>query len=69
MVGSRVLNNKALVTVNTLEYGGFLYSPLANICPVLLGRGVFLFGVRRGPSFFPVVSELLKEGSFDGSWL
>ena len=69
MVGSCILDNKALVTVDTLEYGGLLYRPLANICPVLFGRGVLLFGVRRCPSFFPVVSELLKEGSFDGGWL
>jgi hypothetical protein len=69
VVSSRILDNKTLVTLDTLEDGRLLDGPLANVGPILIGFGVLLLGVRGSPTFLPVISELLKERSFEGGGL
>lgn len=69
MVGSGVFQHETLVTLDTLEDGGFLNGPLSNVGPVLLGVRVGLLGVGGGPSLLPVIGELLDEGSLDGGRL
>lgn len=59
VVGSGILQHQALVALDTLENGRLLNRPLSNVDPVLIGSGVFLLGMRWGPSLFPVVGELL----------
>lgn len=63
VVSGRVLDDQTLVALNTLEDGGLLDRPLANVGPVLVGLGVILLCVRTLPPGLPVVGELLKEGS------
>jgi hypothetical protein len=61
VVGSRVLDDQALVLLDALEHRGLFYGPLADICPLLLGGLVVLLGVRFLPSLVPVIGELLEE--------
>jgi hypothetical protein len=63
MMGRGILNHKTLITLHSLVYIWLLYSPLANICPLLIiirALGVLL-GMRRLPSLLPVICELLNE--------
>jgi hypothetical protein len=48
VVGSGVLYNQTLVTIDTLEDGGLLDSPFANVGPIIL-RLVVLLRVGRLP--------------------
>ena len=66
MMGSGILDDETLVAFNAGEDGRLLDSPGTNVGPILVGLGISLFGVRRGPSRLPVIGELLEEGSFDG---
>jgi hypothetical protein len=61
MVSSRVLDNKTLITIDSLVLNGLLDGPLANVCPFLLRAGCVLLCVRGLPSLVPIVGELLKE--------
>ena len=69
VVGGRVLDDQTLIALNTLEDGGLLDSPLANVGPVLLGLRVVLLGVGPLPSGLPALGELLQEGGLQGRWL
>lgn len=69
VMSSWVLDNKTLVALNSLEDSGLLNRPLANVSPVLIRLGVILLGVGTLPAGLPVVSELLEEGSLEGSRL
>lgn len=71
VVSGRVLDNQALVTFHALEDVRLLNSPLANIGPLLILIRVLcvLLGVGRLPSRLPVIGELLKERSLEGSGL
>lgn len=69
MVSSRVLDNKTLITVDSLVLNGLLDGPLANVCPFLLGTGCILLRVRGLPSLVPIVGELLKEVGLECSRL
>lgn len=69
VVGGRVLDDQTLIALNTLEDGGLLDSPLANVGPVLLGLRVVLLGVGPLPSRLPALGELLQEGGLQGRWL
>lgn len=69
VVSSWVLDNKTLVALNSLEDSGLLNRPLADVSPVLIGLGVILLGVGTLPAGLPVISELLQEGSLEGSRL
>ena len=69
MVGSRVLHNKTLIAVHSLEHGGLFDLPGTDVSPFLLGFGVILLGIRWSPSGFPTFGELLKERSFEGGGL
>ena len=60
-----VLYNQALVTHNGLENVRLFNSPFAYIRPLLCRLRVLFLRVRRRPSRFPVICELLKEGCFD----
>ena len=44
-----VLDNEALVTLDTLEDGRLLDSPFPNVRPFLGSLGVFLFRMGWGP--------------------
>ena len=66
VVGGRVLDDQTLIALNTLEDGGLLDSPLANVGPVLLGLRVVLLGVGPLPSRLPALGELLQEGGLQG---
>jgi hypothetical protein len=61
MVSSRVLDNKTLITIDSLVLNGLLDGPLADVCPFLLGASCILLRVRGLPSLVPIVGELLKE--------
>jgi hypothetical protein len=65
VVSGRVLNNKTLVALNTLEDGGLLNGPLADVSPVFIRLGVILLRVGALPAGLPVVGELLEEGSLE----
>lgn len=67
VVGSLVLQDQTLVAVDASEDGRLLDVPGADVLPLLLG--VLLLGIGSLPSGFPVVGELLEEGSFEGSGL
>jgi hypothetical protein len=54
-----VLNDQTLIALHTLQHGGLLYSPVADISPLLLSRLVILLCVRSLPSTLPIVRELL----------
>lgn len=69
VVGCSVLHNKALVALHSLQNRRLLDLPGTNVGPFLLGPGVILFGVRRSPSGFPAIGELLEEGSFESGRL
>lgn len=49
VMGRRVLDHETLVALNTLQDGGFLDRPGANVGPVLIRLGVLLLGVGGGP--------------------
>jgi hypothetical protein len=68
VVGSGVLHDQTLVTIDTLEDGGLLDSPFANVGPVIL-RLVVLLRVGRLPPRLPVVRELLQERSLEAGRL
>jgi hypothetical protein len=64
VVSGRVLDNKSLVTVDTLIRDRLLNSPLANICPFLLflvRASRVLLGSGWLPPLVPTVGELLEE--------
>lgn len=68
VVSGLVLDNQALVSLNSLVDGGLLDSPLANVGPLLLllaCAGKVLLCVGRLPSCLPVIGELLKEWSLE----
>jgi hypothetical protein len=69
MVSCDVLDNQTLVANHAVEHGRFLDSPFTDVGPILLRLGVLLLGVRGSPSRVPIGSELLEEGSFNGSRL
>jgi hypothetical protein len=69
VVGGGVFQHETLVTLDTLEDGRLLNSPLSNIGPVLLRVGVGLLGMGGSPSLLPVIGKLLDEGTLDGGRL
>lgn len=70
MVGSLVLDDKTLVALNALVDVRLLDRPLANVGPLLILLALqVLLGMGRLPPRLPVVGELLKEGSLEGSRL
>lgn len=71
MVSGRVLDNKTLVALDSLELDGLLDGPLANICPflILVGAGGILLRVGGLPSLLPIIGELLKEVGLEGGRL
>ena len=72
VVGSGVLDDKALVTLHTLEDMRLLYSPFSNISPllILLSRALgILLSMGWLPSGLPIVCELLNEIGLDGGRL
>jgi hypothetical protein len=69
VVGSLVLDDQALVALDALEDGGLLDCPGTDVGPLLVVGLDVLLGVRGLPSALPVVCELLKEGSLEGSRL
>ena len=60
-----VFYDKTFVPSNAFQDIRFLDRPSADICPLLLGLGIFFFCMRRSPPRLPVICELLKECSFD----
>lgn len=62
-MGRNILDDQTLVSLDTLEDGGFFNSPFANVGPVLLGFGVFLLRMRGIPSRLPVIGKLFQERS------
>jgi hypothetical protein len=64
VVGSLVLEDKALVAGDSLENGRLLDIPSSNILPLLFS--VLLFGVRWLPPGIPAICELLEERCFEG---
>jgi hypothetical protein len=66
VVGGLVFDDQALVALHSLEDGGLIDGPIADVGP-LLGRilVLFLLGVRWLPPRVPIVGELLKETSLD----
>jgi hypothetical protein len=71
VVSSSVLDDKSLITLHALEDMWLFYSPLSNICPLLIFVGVLGILLSMGwlPSGLPVIRELLNEVGFDGSRL
>lgn len=69
VVSSGVLHDQTLVTIDTLQDSRLLNGPFTNVSPFILGLSVILLRVRRLPPSLPVVGELLKEGSLEGSGL
>jgi hypothetical protein len=65
VVSGRVLDNKTLVALDTLEDGRLLNGPLADVSPVLIRLGVILLRVGALPAGLPVAGELLEEGSLE----
>lgn len=64
VVSGRVLDNKSLVTVDTLIRDRLLNSPLANICPFLLflvGASCVLLSSGWLPPLVPTIGELLEK--------
>ena len=66
VVSRRVLHDKTLVTLNSLENGRFFDGPLTNVGPLFLRLGVVLFGLGRSPSGFPALGELFEERRLQG---
>lgn len=69
VVGSRVLHDETLVSVDALKDRGFLNGPFTDVGPVLFRLGVILLRMGWCPPRFPVIGELLEEGSFQGGRL
>src|SRR5690242_1556688 len=65
VVSSLVLDDKTLVTLNTLQDGGLLDGPVADVSPLLVIGLDVLLCVRGLPSVLPVICELLEEGSLE----
>lgn len=62
MVGGLVLDDKALVSFDSLEDVRLFDGPLPDISPLLVLLALqVLLGVGRLPPRLPVVGELLKE--------
>lgn len=71
MVSGRVLDNKTLVALHSLELERLLDSPFADVGPflVLVGTRGSLLRVGGLPSLLPVVRKLLKEVGLEGGRL
>lgn len=69
VVGSRVLDDEALVALHSLQNRRLFDLPGTDVGPFLLRLGVILLSVGRSPSGFPAIGELLKEGSFESGGL
>jgi hypothetical protein len=69
VVSGRVLDNKTLIAINSLVLDRLLNSPLADVCPFLLGARCVLLRMRGFPALVPVVGKLLKEISLEVSRL
>lgn len=61
VVSSLVLDHKTLLALHSLEDIRLLNSPLANICPLLIGAGRLFLGMGGLPSLLPAIGELLDE--------
>jgi hypothetical protein len=61
VVGSRVLDDQALVALHTLQHGRLFNRPSADVGPFLIVGLDVLLCVRGLPPALPVVCELLEE--------
>lgn len=68
VVSGGVLHDQTLISIDTLEDSGLFDGPFTNVGPFVLGLVILLRG-RRLPACLPVVGELLKERSLEGSGL
>ncbi len=64
VVGSRVLDDKTSITLNSLVDSRLLNSPLADVGPLLIALDVLL-GVGRLPPLLPALGELFYEWPLD----
>lgn len=66
MMGGGVLDNESLVAFHTLEDGGLLDCPLADVGPLLFLVSLrLLLGVGWLPSSVPTVGKLFQEIGLD----
>ena len=65
MMSCWVLYNQTLVLLNTLQDVGLLNGPLADVCPLFGGFGIFFLCMGGFPPRVPIICELFEEVGFD----